>query len=120
MHGLESRTNNFVESHNATLNKSIKNGSSLFTVVSKLLTDELCKVHDLRLVLDGNAGVYREPEAKYKNRSAFIKQGQKDLAENKITADGFLLRMTCHNNKINNHLARYDGALSSDDMMDTD
>lgn len=114
--GQKSRTNNLVESHNAYLNKIINCGSNLFTVVSKLMIDETRKVHDMRLVLDGAIGVYREPDKVYKKRSAFIEKEQDNLLKNEIDVDEFMSRLTFKYNPVSYNMTNFEaGNVSSDE-----
>lgn len=114
--GLEFRTSNFAESQNTVFSKMITN-STFFKVVDKLLVDETRKVQDLNSVLDGETGIYREPDAVYKSRSAFIQQAQQDLLYG-LSVDDFLQRLTCRYNPVNYNLAHFDGMLSDDDDED--
>lgn len=73
--------------------------------------DEVRKVQNLRLVLDGNIGVYREPESAVIKRSKFIENSQTDLTNGKINCGEFLQRMTCRNNGFQCNLANFDKML---------
>lgn len=97
-----------MESHNAFLNKIINCGSNLFTVISKLIVDETRKVHDMRLVLDGSIGVYREPVKIYKTRSAFIQKVQENLCKNEIDVEEFMNMLTWKYNPVGYNMANFE------------
>lgn len=118
VHGLRSRTNNFVESHNSSLNKMISVGSSLLTVVSGLLTDELRKVRDLKDVLNGREGVYRAPDKAYVRRAEFIAKMQGKLACGEINVQEFLCSLSCKQNPVAYNLANFEGELGEDENDD--
>lgn len=113
--GEASRTNNFVESHTAFLNKLISRGSNLFTVIAKLLVDERRKSHDMRMVLDGAVGVYRAPDTKYKKRSDFIMLQQENLLNKNIDEGEFLMRLTCKYNPVAYNLANWKSNIEEDE-----
>lgn len=105
-----------MESHNAFLNKIINCGSNLFTVISKLIVDETRKVHDMRLVLDGSIGVYREPDKIYKTRSAFIQKVQENLCKNEIDVEEFMNMLTWKYNPVGYNMANFEnGNVQSDE-----
>lgn len=96
---LDHRTNNLVVSHNSQLSAAIRVNAGFFTVLEILKEDESRKGHDMELIRNGEAVVYRLPAKEYSNRSAKIKVAQDELLDNKLSPDEFLCRLTFKHNK---------------------
>lgn len=119
--GLDQRTNNMVESHNASLSKAIKVNSGLFTVISKLKEDEARRSHDFNCVLQGKEGVFRKPCKKYSESSARINAAQNELKDGKISPAELLCRLTQRANKwVDNNLAHFPEGVSDDEESDNE
>lgn len=115
VYGLDSRTNNLVESHNSQLSTSISEGSNFFTVIAKLLDDEMLKSHSLNLVLSGRSNVYRPPAKVYVDRSNEIKKMEKNLRDKLISPMQFLDALTNPLNKnVNTNMANFETGNVSD------
>lgn len=115
VNGLDSRTNNLVESHNARLAKLMKSKPKFFNFVVQLATEEQRKAVQFKQLLQQRVGVFDEPDARYVRRTEAIVKVQHLLHTQKVTVSGFLTMLTNTNNsKLAVDLASFHEVVASD------